>query len=490
MSLYHGNTVTLTSKPRIGINLEDPSYYMEEVPFTNLGKVISHWNSSSGGGFANGLPLPANSFGYPSGTFPFNHQAMFVLTMGSGHPPGYYNVRWQPTGVAVTVDGATPNSFTFLKGTGAVHTQLIRVGSGITSLSVHRSGDPYNDSDQIFQEPFLRRCRNYEAIRFMNWLNINTDRPLGVTWENRTPSGYYTNSITNGSGAALEYMVELCNQSQSDLWFCVHHQATNDYIIKCAEFISQRLRPGLKVYLEHSNEVWNSAFPQFNYSTGVGIGPPAISDTYARAFAWHVERTSYMASVFKASGINTVSVLGVHVANPGFLPFAVSQGATISGNIDAFAIAPYLGNTFYNLPHVVSGIKTYGVQWTLGELWRDLYQQRQYIRQWMANCATYGKQLVAYEAGQHLGVSAAQHSDTALVDAFVAANRHQGMYDIYRAFLQMWYEETGNSLIMLFNSCQHYDQYGNWGLMEYDNQPDAPKYRATMDHLAYYRGLS
>lgn len=488
MSLY-SNSVQPNARPRLGINLEDPSYYMEEVPFVDLGKVISHWNSSSGGGFNNGQTLPANVNGYPSGTFPPNHQAMFVMSMGSGHPPGYYNVRWTPTGVAATIDNATPNSFTFLKGTGASHTQLFRFNSGITSLSITRSGDPYTDADQIFQEPFLRRCRNYEAIRFMNWGLINTDRPNGVTWENRTPSGYYTHSITNGSGAAIEYMIELANQSQSDMWFCVHHQATNDYIIHAAELIKQRLKPGLKVYLEHSNEVWNAAFPQYVFSTGVGVGPTGIADTYARAYAWHVARTATAAQIFKASGIPTVSVLGVHFANPGFTTFAVGQGVTISGNIDAFAVGPYLGNTFYGLSHVVSGVKSMGVTWTLGELWRDLYQQRNYMRQWMDICRTYNKQLVAYEAGQHLGVSAAQHSDLALWQAFIDANRHPGMYDIYRAFLQMWYEETNNSLMVLFNSCQHYDQYGNWGLMEYDSQPNAPKYRAVMDHLAYYRGL-
>lgn len=486
MSLYI-NAVKPNQRPRLGINLEDPSYYMAEVPFNDLGKVISPWNSSSGGGFANGLPLASNSMGYPSGTFPFNHQAMFVLTMNSGHPPGYYNVRWTPTGVTASIDGATPNSFTFLKGTGASHTQLFRFNSGITSLSITRSGDPFTDSDQIFQEPFLRRCRNYEVLRFMNWGVTNNARDLPVSWENRTPSGYYSHSITTGTGVALEYMIELCNQTQSDMWYCIHHQATTDYMIKAAELIKQRLQPGLKVYLEHSNETWNSAFSVFAYSTGVGVGPPAITDPYARGFAWHVARTSQAAQIFKASGINTVSVLGVHVANPGFLSYAVGQGVQISGNIDAFTIAPYLGNTFYGLPHVVSGVKVYGTQWTLGELWRDLYQQRNYIRQWMTNARTYGKRLIAYEGGQHLGVSAAQHSDGALVQAFTDANRHPGMYDIYRAFLQMWYEETSNELMVLFNSCQVYDQYGNWGLMEYDNQPNAPKYRAVMDHLAYYR---
>lgn len=195
MSLYT-NGVKPNARPRLGINLEDPSYYMEEVPFVDLGKVISHWTSSSGGLYNNGVPLASNAFGYPSGAFPFNHQAMFSIIMGSGHPPGYYNVRWLPTGVSVTIDNATPNSFTFLKGTGATHTQLIRVGSGITYLGITRSGDPYLDADQIFQEPFLRRCRNYEVIRFMNWGLTNENRPSGLTWENRIPSGYYTNPLS------------------------------------------------------------------------------------------------------------------------------------------------------------------------------------------------------------------------------------------------------------------------------------------------------
>lgn len=489
MSLYT-NSVKPTAKPRLGINLEDPSYYMGECPFVDLGKVTNVWNSSSGGGFANGLPLASNDMGYPSGTFPFNHQAMFAITMTSGHPPGFYNVTWRPTGVAVTVDNSVQNSYTFLKGTGATHTQLVRVGSGITYLGIHRSGDPQNtDSNQIFQEAFLRRCQNYEAIRFMNWGVTNNSRGAPVTWENRVPSGYYNQSIITGTGVALEYMIELCNQTSSDMWFCFHHQATDDYIIKAAELIKTRLRPGLKVYLEHSNEVWNSAFPQYAYLTGVGVRDPNFADPLVGQYSAHQIRTAKAGTVFKASGIPTVCVLGVHVANVGFSQYALNQGLVYSGVIDAFAIAPYFGNTFYNVPQIVSGVKAYGVQWTLGECWRDLYQQRQYMRAWKAFAATHGKRLIAYEGGQHLSVSAAQHSDTALVQAFIDANRHQGMYDLYRAFLQMWYEETNNELMVLFNSVQEYNQYGSWGLMEYDNQPNAPKYRAVMDHLAHYRGI-
>lgn len=485
MSIYKGNTVSANQKPRLGINLEDPSYYMAEVPFHNLGKLLSAWVSNSGGGWSNGLPLAFNANGYPSGTLPSGHHAACVLDMGSGHPPGYYNVSWTPSGASLTVDGSVINSYTFLKGTGTSHVQIFRAYSGITNLSVHRSGDTTTDSNQIFQEPFLRRCKNYEVLRFMNWAVTNDNRTAEPTWANRIPSGYYTQSISTNSGTALEYMIDLCNQSQTDMWYCVHHQATDDFVHGAANLIKTRLNPGLKVYLEHSNEIWNSAFQQLAYSTG--IGPTGFADPYVRGYAWHVNRTARAAEIFKASGIPTVSVLGTQFANAGFTTYAINQGVQLSGNIDAFTVAPYLGSSFQNNAAMVSGIKSYGINWTLGELWRDMYRQRNYTREWVAVAHTHNKRLVAYEGGQHLAPTVAQHSDAPFVQALVDVNRHQGMYDIYRAFLQMWYEETANELFVLFNSCQPYNQYGSWGLMEYDSQPNSPKYRAVMDHLSYYR---
>ena len=83
-------------------------------------------------------------------------------------------------------------------------------------------------------------------------------------------------------GAAWEYAVRLANETNTDMWICVPVAATDDYIAKLAQLIRYGsdgtnpytspeanpvwapLNPGLKVYVEFSNEVWNTAgaFPQ------------------------------------------------------------------------------------------------------------------------------------------------------------------------------------------------------------------------------------
>ena len=68
----------------------------------------------------------------------------------------------------------------------------------------------------------------------------------------------------NGGYGPLESIVELANEAHKDLWVQVPAMATNDYVTQLAQLIHQRLDPALKVYVEYSNEDWNSSWQEYS----------------------------------------------------------------------------------------------------------------------------------------------------------------------------------------------------------------------------------
>jgi hypothetical protein len=63
-------------------------------------------------------------------------------------------------------------------------------------------------------------------------------------------------------GVALEHIVGLANTLGASPWINVHHLADDAYVAALATLLKASLRPDLTLYVEHSNEVWNAAFPQ------------------------------------------------------------------------------------------------------------------------------------------------------------------------------------------------------------------------------------
>nr|HPR33257.1 hypothetical protein [Prolixibacteraceae bacterium] len=124
-----------------------------------------------------------------------------------------------------------------------------------------------------FNPLYLERLQPFAALRFMDWGNTNNwgeadgwsnyDDPsdtILVPWSGRSFPSYYT--WAHNKGIPYETMCDLCNTLNKDLWVCVPHNASNEYIAGMANLIKSRLKPGLKIYAEYSNEIWNWMFGQ------------------------------------------------------------------------------------------------------------------------------------------------------------------------------------------------------------------------------------
>jgi hypothetical protein len=128
--------------------------------------------------------------------------------------------------------------------------------------------------DQPFTKAFLDDHRPFTVLRFMDW-NATNNNPQGM-WSERRPKDWCSQTTAptnpdNRGGVAYEWMIELCNTLQRDMWICVPHLADQNYQRNLAKLIRDNLDKNLKCYVEWSNEVWNWNFKQTGYAKNQGM---------------------------------------------------------------------------------------------------------------------------------------------------------------------------------------------------------------------------
>ena len=183
---------------------------------------------------------------------------------------GRYVLRYSGTGV-VEVAGRARNvryapgeiRFDFEPGPGGVDIRIQRMtGDGpIRLVSVVKEAHlAAFDAGAVFNPDWLKRLSGMDALRFMDWMAIN-DSTLAA-WEDRPRP----DDFTYAGGVPVEVMIQLANDLQSDPWFTMPHLADDAFVRAFAEAVRDGLDPGLKAYVEFSNEVWNWQFTQATWA--------------------------------------------------------------------------------------------------------------------------------------------------------------------------------------------------------------------------------
>ena len=166
----------------------------------------------------------------------------------------------------------------------------------------------------------------------------------------------------------IEIAVQLANAVSADAWMNVPVMADDNFIRQMATLVHNQLGSTQKIYVEFSNEVWNSSFSQFKYAVSQG---KALWPTPTRSFwqslwpfrssdpgdfeynrEWFGMRTAQMCDIWRSvwrSDPRLVCVLGAQAAWSYSATEALkcpywTEGAPCSGHaIDAVAVAPYYG---------------------------------------------------------------------------------------------------------------------------------------------------
>ena len=503
----------------LGTNSHHLAYWTPEWVFVDAFKSSQEWVSgTTGGAWDDGRTLDIDEYGWIRSLQPDQvaHTGMFAV---NGHyPAGQYTVLYDGEGTLEYRLAARYNAELSRPGRHIIDVDPSRDGISITITSTNPgnpirnirvimpggvcSNDPFqwcgdssscsngatcesfvdNYSTQIFHPTFLNRSKRYGVYRFMDWMRTNDSTQKD--WSNRpkvTDARWSTDK-----GVPVEIMVALANRLHADPWFTIPHQTTDDYVRRFAETVRDRLSPDLKVYIEHSNEVWNSGFLQHDYAEQNGLSMGLSTDpTLANAY-YHSQRSVQIFDIFASVFGGTerlVRVMGTHAKNPWYSRHLLEYQNAYQ-KTDALAIAPYFG--FYlGTPSEEQRVEAMTVDDLVTEL-RDVAipDALDTVSKHSALAQEFGLSLVAYEGGQHLA-GVGPPADSPTINAlFDAVNRDPRMADLYTSYLNGW-RRNGGKLFVHYLGVSAYNRYGRWGALEYQDQPAsaAPKFRALMDFI-------
>ncbi len=96
------------------------------------------------------------------------------------------------------------------------------------------------------------------------YARVRTDRP--------TPSNAFYGT---SKGVPIEIAVQLANAISADAWMNVPVMADDNFIRRMAALVHDQLGGSQKIFVELSNEVWNSSFSQAHYAVTPGQSPLA-----------------------------------------------------------------------------------------------------------------------------------------------------------------------------------------------------------------------
>ncbi len=341
----------------------------------------------------------------------------------------------------------------------------MRIGTNLRAISwgggAVRSGSSWIPSflDELAEA--------YSCVRFMEWQRINeTD---AVTWAQRDEA----------DGITYLLMAELCNRVGTDGWWCVPTKGDDSFIRGLATLLRDNLNDTLTAYIEIGNELWNTANPfinNVNYAAGradaLGICPPEVAAsnwTYKAAY-FQMYRLCQAIDIFTeiyGAGMRqrVQFVAGSFVNNPTLTSMLCRALRDTIVNpsqhlIDAFAIAPYFGNSASGADLTLAMTLASSVN-----VPPHLSNMTRYYNDYYPTNA----RLIAYEGGAHY---------TSNASAFASNSQ---AYDVYMALL-----DRVAPYLDLFCHYTHTSTWTSstaWGAKSYTGQPlnEAHKYRALLD---------
>jgi len=472
----------------IGTNVSGLDDWSVEFTFVDAFKQSRPWFSGSATAWEDQRPLDLDEHGWVRSLLPGQVARTLMFwdlsrTPGQ-YPAGNYTVTYEGEGQIEY--GPSARVIERAPGRDVIDVDPARGGGiGLFLTATNPSNYirhlhvtmPGRSAAERFNPTFVERLGNFRAIRFMNWM-------LGQTNNNIMQSHWSERPVPDDArwtsrGVPVEIMVELANQLHADPWFTIPHLADDDYVRRFAQIVAEQLDPTLKVYVEHSNEVWNGGYPQARYAQQRGLELGLSANPSEAQIRYHALRSREIFGIFEEvfPAERLVRVLGSAAAVPAATQTAVSFRDT-RAHTDAIAIAPYFGIPATDLARVRS--------MTVDDLLRELEATSvpavmNQVRQHVAIGRQQQLPVIAYEGGQHLvtwGAGPLQ-GDPRLEALFDAVNRDPRFGALYSRYLQNW-ADAGGGLFMHYMNCNVYGLFGRFGSLEYLDQPrtDAPKYDA------------
>ncbi len=510
---------TAYSQFQMGVNLDNANAFVNMMNHTNRFSNVTSYdelgNPQSDFDLVmfDGRPVPewTNQIDDPeeyridySGTYHSSFIGQADVSI-SGTNVSIANKQYDDTKNLTTFDvivGGYPNAnhgLAFLKFTNTKLTPNSQMNTGINNLRILRPGYDLS-TEQTFTDEFITLCKaaDFACYRFYNVQNIwggEPTYPNKTTWTNRKlPNDITQQPMTaiNGKrdGWCWEYMIELANILNKDIWINIHISCDSAYVAELGKMLKENLNPNINIYVENSNEVWSptqETHGPYNQAQAESYGI-TFDQNYARR---SVELSNWFANVFGQNEINKrirVILAGQHayigrsdnhlnyiknnIGEPKNFIYATSTAlyfqSTKSNNNDPDLINDGMFEDIDEQINSVSSAFNRNNHLKKAELW-DL----------VGGCTS-------YEGGAHLPSGGGTNN----LDAQILAHRTEKMGEVLKYnFLDGW-KTLGGGLAMNFTLFSGYNRYGCWGLTDDPTKPDRNyKMQAMRDIIATYTSV-
>lgn len=494
----------------LGTNLTAVTDWSAEWAFVDAFKMSREWISSTQASWDDPRPVDVDADGWVRSLAPgqIARTLMFWSNGAISYPAGDWLVTWEGNGtlevwnqtivsqgdrrVVVKVDpkrggiginlhaveaGNYPKHIRVLPPGGACRKDEARSCTGDADCGAGDRCALYQAEPDahLFHAAFLRSLKPYSVLRFMDWQMTN-EAPTRSFAERAKP----TDARYSVKGVPFEIILDLANRLDADPWLNVPDVADDAWSKELAALVKAKMEPGRKVWIEHSNEVWNGAFPQARRAAEQGQRLGLSSNAYEAQLRWHAQRSL---AAFKAfEGVlgreRLVRVMGSHAANA-WVSSTLLEHDDARAHTDVLAIAPYFGGALGE-PDSAARTRTLSIDQLMDELEsKALPMSLEWVRAQKKVADKHGVRLVAYEAGQHLVGVGPPQDDKQLEALFRTANQHPRMKQLYARYLDGWRAE-GGTLLVHFNNTSAWSKYGSWGAQQALDSPPAlaPKLEA------------
>jgi hypothetical protein len=474
--------VATVSSSRLGWNMD--FVYAGGFVFANKMKMSRTWVSCTTNTWDDGRPIAVDSKGWPTSLLS-GQQATTLLRVHGG---GRYVIRWTGTGRLDVRDhlGFVSKSANRVVINTSPNQQIqLRILSvPVTNIDVRKEGVA---ATQIWDPVFEQRLAGARVLRFMQWGMTNGDGG-GVPryWSERSKPRWYTQN--QKYGVAYEHMINLANRVQADPWITIPHLADDAYVTNLALMLRAGLAPGLKVYVEWSNEVWNDAYPQAQYARSMGLAAGlGGGDSHRARLQYQARRTRQVFAIFErvfAGQMNRVVRVVASQCGNDWNDAQLMGFENLAAHADALAVAPYFGHSIGRQANA-SNVRNGGVTWVMNTL--ENYSLPATIADIGISAASarrWGKRLIAYEGGQHIVAEPSLQNDASITSVLESAQRNSRMYTLYRRLLTAW-DQAGGKLFTHYTYTGTWGKWGYWGALENNDSTlggtSAHKFRATLD---------
>jgi hypothetical protein len=535
------------TNPALGLNLAGVTDWSVQQPFIDVFKTARGWVGHLPGRWGGLEEAELRAGGWldergwpraiPPGTGGLATLILTDLPEDAGGVAGRYRLTYAGRGVLevggrgrVVSDAPGEIRFDYSPGPGSVTLTLRATDPGdpLRDIAVvHERNLAAHARGEVFNPLWLERIRGVRLLRFLDWMATN-----GSTLSRAADRPRVEDATWTRAGVPPEIMVRLANELGADAWFTLPHLAEDALVEEYARIARDGLGPGLRAWVEFSNEVWNGQFAQAHWAEAEGRRRWVRAGASVQAYAARaVEVAAIWTRVFGDEA--PARLVRVIATQTGWLGLEEQiLGAPLwraeepgrpppAAFFDAYAVAPYVGGVLGRddkaalvrgwlaeseaaaaaagaalgltgaalEAHVARHRHDLAVARAVREL-RDgsLSGDREdtlsdllgrVLPHHAAVARRHGLALVSYEGGSHVVGMGAQTADDALAAFFAELSYSDGMGALYRELLAGWAAVTDAPFVQYVDVAAP-TRWGSWGALRHLGD-DNPRWRALAE---------